>query len=52
MKTKDRMGLAGPVMWNFEKFLILPDGSIHRFRPNTQPDCDEIIELIEANLPR
>ena len=52
VKTKDRMGLAGPVMWNFEKFLILPDGTIHRFRPNTQPDSEEIIALIEANLPR
>lgn len=52
VKTKDRMGLAGPVMWNFEKFLILPDGTIHRFRPNTQPDSEEIISLIEANLPR
>jgi len=52
VKTKDRMGLAGPVMWNFEKFLILPDGTIHRFRPKTQPDSEEIISLIEANLPR
>jgi glutathione peroxidase len=52
VKTKDRMGLAGPVMWNFEKFLILPNGNIHRFRPQTQPDDKEIIGLIEANLPR
>lgn len=50
-KTKDRMGLAGPVMWNFEKFLILPDGKIHRFRPTTKPDDEEIIKLIESNLP-
>lgn len=50
-KTKDRMGLAGPVMWNFEKFVILPSGEIHRFRPTVKPDAPEIIELIEANLP-
>ncbi len=25
VKTKDGMGLAGPVMWNFEKFLVAPD---------------------------
>lgn len=50
VKTKDSMGLAGPVMWNFEKFLVLPDGEIHRFRPQTQPDSPEIIALIEANL--
>ncbi len=50
-KTKDRMGLAGPVMWNFEKFVVLPNGEIHRFRPTVKPDAPEIIELIEANLP-
>jgi glutathione peroxidase len=46
------MGLAGPVMWNFEKFLVTPDGKIMRFRPQTKPDAEEIIEAIEANLPR
>lgn len=51
VKTKDSKGLAGPVMWNFEKFLILPSGTIHRFRPTTKPDAPEIIEVIEANLP-
>lgn len=52
VKTKDSKGLAGPVMWNFEKFVILPSGKIHRFRPTTKPDAPEIVELIEANLPR
>lgn len=52
VKTKDSMGLAGPVMWNFEKFVILPSGKIHRFRPTTKPDAPDIIALIEANLPR
>lgn len=50
VKTKDSHGLAGPIMWNFEKFLILPNGEIHRFRPTTVPDAPEIVELIEANL--
>ena len=50
VKTKDHAGLAGPVIWNFEKFLVLPNGEIHRFRPTTKPDAPEIIELIEANL--
>jgi glutathione peroxidase len=50
-QTKDASGLAGPVAWNFEKFLVLPNGEIHRFRPTVQPDAPEIIELIEANLP-
>ena len=52
VKTKDRAGLAGPVLWNFEKFLILPNGQIHRFRPTTVPDDAEIISLIEANLAK
>jgi glutathione peroxidase len=52
VKTKDSKGLAGPVMWNFEKFVILPSGKIHRFRPTTKPDAPEIVELIEANLPK
>ena len=52
VKTKDGMGLAGPVVWNFEKFLVTPDGKIMRFRPQTKPDSEEIIAAIEANLPR
>jgi len=40
------------VMWNFEKFLILPNGEVKRFRPQTKPDDAAIIEVIEANLPR
>ena len=51
-KTKDSVGLAGPVAWNFEKFLVLPNGTIHRFRPTVKPDSPEIISLIEANLPK
>lgn len=50
VKTKDGMGLAGPVMWNFEKFLVLPDGKIQRFRPTTKPDDPKIIAAIEAAL--
>ena len=50
-KAKDSKGLAGPVMWNFEKFLVTPAGEIHRFRPTTKPDAAEVIEAIEANLP-
>lgn len=52
VKAKDSAGMAGPVMWNFEKFLVLPDGSVHRFRPTTAPDAPAIVELIEANLAK
>jgi glutathione peroxidase len=51
VKTKDANGLAGPVLWNFEKYLVLPNGEIHRFRPNMVPDDEKIVALIEANLP-
>lgn len=50
VKAKDSAGLAGPVMWNFEKFLISPNGEIQRFRPKTKPDAPEVISAIEAAL--
>ncbi len=50
VKAKDSAGLAGPVLWNFEKFLVAPDGSIQRFRPTTKPDSPEVIEAIEKAL--
>jgi glutathione peroxidase len=51
VKTEDKTGKAGPVAWNFEKFVILPNGEVHRFRPTVKPDAQEIVSLIEANLP-
>jgi glutathione peroxidase len=51
-KAKDGLGLGGRVMWNFEKFLILPNGEMHRFRSITKPDDKAIVSLIEANLPK
>jgi glutathione peroxidase len=50
-KTPDADGKAGKVSWNFEKFVITPDGDVHRFRPRTEPDATEIVELIESSLP-
>ena len=50
-KTPDAHGKAGKVTWNFEKFLVTPDGAVHRFRPKTEPDAPEIVQLIEASLP-
>jgi len=50
-KVQDKSGSAGRVKWNFEKFLVLPSGEIHRFRPTTKPNDPAIIQLIEANLP-
>ena len=50
-KTEDAAGKAGKVQWNFEKFVLTPDGEVHRFRPNTEPDAPEIVSLIEKSLP-
>lgn len=51
-ETPDADGRAGRVEWNFEKFLVLPDGEVLRFRPKQKPDSPEIVEAIEAALPR
>ncbi|QLD12950.1 glutathione peroxidase [Microbacterium oleivorans] len=51
-KARNAEGARGPVMWNFEKFVITPAGDVHRFRPQTKPDAPEIVAVIEANLPR
>ena len=49
--TPDASGKTGRITWNFEKFVITPDGSVHRFSPKTEPDAPEIVELITASLP-
>ena len=42
---------AGDVQWNFEKFLLSPDGEVvGRFRPKTLPDAPEVRAAIEALL--
>jgi glutathione peroxidase len=48
----DADGNAGDIQWNFEKFLIDPDGAVvGRFRPRTEPEDAEITSGIEAILP-
>ena len=51
-ETPDAGGKAGRVKWNFEKFLVLPDGDVLRFRPKQKPDAPEIVSAIEAALTR
>ncbi len=44
---------AGPVKWNFEKFLISKEGKIvGRFRTSVQPDSEEVVKAIEAELAK
>ncbi|MGH3406453.1 MAG: glutathione peroxidase [Streptosporangiaceae bacterium] len=48
----DAEGEAGDIQWNFEKFLISPEGqAVERFRPRTEPEADEVVAAIEASLP-
>ena len=48
----DAEGESGDIQWNFEKFLISPDGTIlQRFRPMVDPEAPEVVDAIEANLP-
>ncbi|WP_406245451.1 glutathione peroxidase [Microbacterium sp. M] len=51
-QTQDTGGKAGRVEWNFEKFLVSPDGSVQRFRPKQKPDDPEIVSAIESALTR
>ena len=51
-EVADAEGQAGDIQWNFEKFLISPDGAVvDRFRPRTKPDAPQIRAAIEAILP-
>ncbi|RAY11698.1 glutathione peroxidase [Actinomadura craniellae] len=50
--TPDVGGHTGDIRWNFEKFLIAPDGTVAaRFAPQTEPDTDEVVAAIEKTLP-
>ena len=52
-EAPDAAGEAGPVQWNFEKWLVAPDGTVAaRFRPEVQPDAPEVRAAVEAVLPR
>ncbi|MFB9833752.1 glutathione peroxidase [Actinoallomurus acaciae] len=50
--TPDASGHTGDIRWNFEKFLIGPDGAVvARFAPQAEPDTDEVIQAVEKALP-
>ena len=49
--SADAEGKAGDIQWNFEKFLVGPDGKVlARFRPLTEPDAPEVVSVIEGSL--
>jgi glutathione peroxidase len=48
----DAAGEAGDIQWNFEKFLVGPDGTVlARFRPRTDPEDPALVSAIEGSLP-
>jgi glutathione peroxidase len=49
-QTPDAQGEAGDVRWNFEKFLVLRDGTTKRFRTRVEPDDPGLVAAIEAAL--
>jgi glutathione peroxidase len=51
-QTADADGEAGDVKWNFEKFLVAPDGTVvGRFRPPVTPEDPALVAAIESHLP-
>jgi glutathione peroxidase len=49
-KTADAEGYSGDIRWNFEKFLVGPDGSVQRFSPTVTPEDPTLVSAIEATL--
>lgn len=44
---------TGDISWNFEKFLVSPDGKVlARFSPRTKPDDEQLVAAIEAALTK
>ena len=47
----DAEGTDGDIRWNFEKFLLAPDGEIvARFGPRTEPDAPELLAAVTGLL--
>ena len=48
----DAQGHSGKIRWNFEKFVIGPDGAVvARFGPTVDPEDDDDVAAIESALP-
>ena len=44
----DADGADGDVQWNFEKWLLSPDGEpVARFRPRTEPDDPQVLAAVD-----
>lgn len=50
-QTADAEGHDGDIRWNFEKFLIGPDGEVRaRFAPQVEPEDQQVTAAIEDAL--
>ncbi len=50
--ASDAEGKAGDIQWNFEKFLVSPEGKVvARFRPPVAPEDPMVVQAIESQLP-
>lgn len=48
----DNKGHTGDIQWNFEKFLISPQGEVlARYNPVVAPDDETLVSAIEEHLP-
>jgi glutathione peroxidase len=44
---------AGPITWNFEKFIVGRDGKVAaRFAPKTKPEDEKFVSAIKAELDK
>lgn len=43
-------GRSGRIKWNFEKFVVTPEGEVSRFLPAVQPEDPIVIATIERAL--
>jgi len=50
-EKEDAEGAAGDITWNFEKFLVSPEGNVvARYRPQVEPEDPTVVGDIEAQL--
>jgi glutathione peroxidase len=50
-QAPDAEGYSGDIRWNFEKFLVGPDGKVlTRFGPQVEPDAPEVTSAIKGAL--
>ncbi len=51
-EVADAEGHSGDIRWNFEKFLVTPEGKVaQRFSPMVTPEDPALVDAIERLLP-